>query len=150
MGAPSTGSRSWRASSGSRSASKAMEPLRSANSTVTCLRSPSRAAREVRIFSARCRGGALLGMGGRAGSDVAVATRAAAWRGVAQAPQNVNWGGLSKPQAGQRAGSGAAQAPQNFMPAGFSKSQLGQCMGPPLLYWYWYDRREQVRAQPKA
>ena len=30
-----------------------MDPLRSANSTVTCLRSPSRALREVRIFSAR-------------------------------------------------------------------------------------------------
>ena len=30
-----------------------IEPLRSAKSTVTCLRSPSRAPREVRIFSAR-------------------------------------------------------------------------------------------------
>src|SRR5439155_21711478 len=88
------------------------------------------------------------GVGGRAGSGVAVATRVAAWRGVAQAPQNLNWGGLSKPQAGQRAGSGAAQAPQNFMPAGFSKSQLGQCMGPPLSCWY--DGREQVSAQPQA
>ena len=42
-----------RASSGSRSARSSMEPLRSANSTVTCLRSPSRALREVKIFSAR-------------------------------------------------------------------------------------------------
>jgi len=33
-----------------------MEPLRSAKRTVTCLRSPSRAVREVRIFSARCLG----------------------------------------------------------------------------------------------
>src|SRR3972149_843039 len=33
-----------------------MEPFRSANSTVTCLRSPSRAVLEVRIFSARCLG----------------------------------------------------------------------------------------------
>ena len=41
---------------GSRSASSSMEPLRSANSTVTCLRSPSRAPFEVRIFSARCLG----------------------------------------------------------------------------------------------
>ena len=40
----STGSRSLRASSGSRSASSSIEPLRSAKSTVTCLRSPSRAA----------------------------------------------------------------------------------------------------------
>ena len=41
------------ASSGSRSASSSMEPLRSANSTVTCLRSPARALRDVKIFSAR-------------------------------------------------------------------------------------------------
>jgi hypothetical protein len=41
---------------GSRSASSSIEPLRSAKSTVTCLRSPSRAAFEVRIFSARCFG----------------------------------------------------------------------------------------------
>ena len=45
-----------RASSGSRSARSSMEPLRSANSTVTCLRSPSRAAFDVRIRSARCLG----------------------------------------------------------------------------------------------
>src|SRR5262245_9249126 len=51
-----TASSSLRASSGSRSASRSMEPLMSANSTVTCLRSPSRAALEVRIFSARCLG----------------------------------------------------------------------------------------------
>ena len=46
----------FRASSGSRSASNSIEPLRSAKRTVTCLRSPSRAALEVRIFSARCLG----------------------------------------------------------------------------------------------
>ena len=34
------GSRTFRASSGSRSASSSIDPLRSANSTVTCLRSP--------------------------------------------------------------------------------------------------------------
>jgi bifunctional non-homologous end joining protein LigD len=45
-----------RASSGSRSASSSIEPLRSAKRTVTCLRSPSRAAFEVRIFSAKCLG----------------------------------------------------------------------------------------------
>jgi hypothetical protein len=33
-----------------------VELLRSANSTVTCFRSPSRALLEVRIFSARCLG----------------------------------------------------------------------------------------------
>ena len=40
----------------SRSASSSIDPLRSAKSTVTCLRSPSRALLEVRIFSARCFG----------------------------------------------------------------------------------------------
>jgi|SRR5262249_48551528 len=44
------------APSGSRSPSSSMEPLRSANSTVICLRSPSRAVLDVRIFSARYRG----------------------------------------------------------------------------------------------
>ena len=43
-------------SSGSRSASNSMDPFRSANSTVTCLRSPSRALRDMTIFSARCAG----------------------------------------------------------------------------------------------
>ncbi len=52
----STGSRIFRASSGSRSASSSVEPFMSANSTVTCLRSPSSAVFEVRIFSARCLG----------------------------------------------------------------------------------------------
>ena len=41
------------ASSGSRSASNSIEPLTSANSTVTCLRSPSSAAFELMIFWAR-------------------------------------------------------------------------------------------------
>src|SRR5438309_302311 len=52
----SSGSRILRASSGSRSASSSIEPLTSAKSTVTCLRSPSSAVREARIFSARCLG----------------------------------------------------------------------------------------------
>jgi len=52
----STGSRSFRTSSGSRSASSSIEPLRSVKRTVTCLRSPSRAAFDVRIFSTRCVG----------------------------------------------------------------------------------------------
>jgi len=42
----STGARSCWASSGSRSARSAIEPLRSVNSTMTCLRSPSRALRD--------------------------------------------------------------------------------------------------------
>src|SRR5262249_21899094 len=42
-----------RASSGSRLASSSSEPLISANSTVTCLRSASRECFDVRIFSTR-------------------------------------------------------------------------------------------------
>ena len=38
------------------SAASSIEPFISAKSTVTCLRSPSRALREVRIFSAGCLG----------------------------------------------------------------------------------------------
>ena len=37
-----------------------MEPLRSANSTVTCLRSPSRALRDVKIFLGEVSGGVCL------------------------------------------------------------------------------------------
>ena len=62
-----TESRSCRASSGSRSASSSIEPFRSANSTVTRLRSPSRAGRDARIFSARYAGGVTGGAG--AGAD---------------------------------------------------------------------------------
>src|SRR6059036_2413302 len=51
-----TASSSRRASSGSRSARSSIEPLRSAKSTVTCLRSPTRVTPVVRIFSARCWG----------------------------------------------------------------------------------------------
>src|SRR5262245_35399216 len=46
----------WYHSSGSTFSPRSIEPLRSAKSTVTCFRSPSRAEREVRIFSARCFG----------------------------------------------------------------------------------------------
>ena len=41
-------------SSGSTCSASSIEPFTSAKRTVTCLRSPSRALREVRIFSARC------------------------------------------------------------------------------------------------
>src|SRR5262245_25836012 len=43
-------------SSGSNCSARSIEPFTSAKRTVTCLRSPSRALRDVRIFSARCLG----------------------------------------------------------------------------------------------
>ena len=60
-----TGSRSWRASSGSRSASSSMEPFRSANSTVTCLRSPSRRTAGGENFLGQVE--RSIGQGGRLG-----------------------------------------------------------------------------------
>src|SRR5439155_14816508 len=42
---------------GSLCSASSIEPITSANSTVTCFRSPSRVARPARIFSARCSGG---------------------------------------------------------------------------------------------
>ena len=57
-------SRSLRASSGSRSASSSMEPLRSAKRTVTCLRSPSKA-----VLSPRQRTGAQFETGAAVAAD---------------------------------------------------------------------------------
>ena len=42
--------------SGSSCSASVVKPATSANRTVTCLRSPSSALRDVRIFSARCFG----------------------------------------------------------------------------------------------
>ncbi len=107
-----TGSRTRRASSGSRSASSSIEPFRSAKRTVTCLRSPSRAAFDVRIFSARCFGVYESGAANLAVGPVR--------SGVAQWPQNLFSGGFPAPHDGQTAARGAAHSPQNFMPGGFS------------------------------
>src|SRR2546428_10671706 len=90
----STGSRILRASSGSRSASNSLEPLRSAKSTVTCFRSPSSATRDVRIFSARW-------VGVWASGDVSRKLTPPARRRP-HSRQNFAEAGLSWPQRGQR------------------------------------------------
>src|SRR6266481_2071443 len=118
-----TGSRSLRASSGSRSASSSIDPLRSANRTVTCLRSPSKAALEVRIFSARC-----LGVYESGAANLAVGFVRS---GAAHWPQNLFSGGLAAPQDGQVAARGEAHSPQNFMPVGFSWWHRGHCIPRP-------------------
>src|ERR1700730_16668171 len=101
-----------------------MEPFRSAKRTVTCLRSPSRAAFEVRIFSARC-----FGVYDSGAANLAVGPVRS---GVAQWPQNLLSAGFAAPQDGQVAASGVAHSPQNFMPGGFSCWHRGHCMpGPP-------------------
>src|SRR6266508_2812987 len=111
----STGSWSLRTSSGSRSASSSVEPLRSANSTVTCLRSPSIAAFEVRIFSARCLGVYASGAPKRCDADGAV------WpAGWAHSEQNLAVGGSWAPQLTHARARGAAHSSQNFAPGRFS------------------------------
>src|SRR5215475_9800704 len=109
----STGSRSFLASSGSRSASSSIEPLTSAKRTVTCLRSPCRAPREVRIFSARCLG--VYASGGRG------VTAETPWASDApHSPQNFCAGGFDTPQELQTAARRAPHSPQNFWPGAFS------------------------------
>src|SRR5712691_11024164 len=119
----STGSSSLRASSGSRSASSSIEPFMSAKSTVTCLRSPSSAALEVRIFSAMCFGVYVAGE--------ATCAAAEGERGAAHCPQNLCSGGLGTPHDGQTNARDAAHCPQNLIPARFSALHLGHCIPSP-------------------
>src|SRR5439155_14376919 len=98
---------------------RSIEHLRSANSTVTCLRSPSRALREVRIFSARCFGVYGRGSGGAPGF-------AASASGFPHSPQNLIPGAFANPQLGHFSFSGAPHSPQNFMLLAFSKVQARQ------------------------
>ncbi len=120
-----TGSRILRASSGSRSASSSIEPLRSANRTVTCFRSPSSAAFAVRIRAARCFG---VYASGDAGGD-AIAAPA----GVTRSPhsrQNFADAGSSVRQFEQLTTRRAPHSRQNFACAGFSWRHAGHCTGP--------------------
>ena len=120
----STGSRSLRASSGSRSASSSIEPFRSANSTVTCLRSPSRAV----LGGEDLLGQVLRACSAPGGPNLAVGIVRS---GAAHWPQNLFSGGFPAPQDGQVEASGAAHSPQNFMPVEFSCWQRGHCMPEP-------------------
>src|SRR5712691_8829169 len=120
------GSMIARASSGSRSSINSIDPLMSANSAVTVLRSPSAgsapapdSSRKIFCASADPRGRA--GSGDRRGFR----------RGVPHSPQNLNCGGFSAPQFGQTALSGSPQLPQNLVVSGFSELQLGQRISPP-------------------
>src|SRR4029453_5833155 len=97
-----------------------MEPLRSAKRTVTCLRSPSRALLDVRIFSARCLGG----------YDPGLAKWPPGWGGSAAPadPENFLPGGTRVPQFGHAASSRAPQSSQKRAPASFSAWHRGQVM----------------------
>src|SRR5579871_4563899 len=103
----SAGSTSARASSGSRSSIRSIEPLMSANSAVTILRSPSAAP----VLSTTRRSAATAA-GGGAGLTGGVEDN-----GAAHSPQNFAAGGLANPQLAHRRGNGAAHSLQNFTPS---------------------------------
>src|SRR5215510_1186755 len=97
-------------SSGSRRSDIAVKPDTSVNMTVTCLRSPSRAAFEVRIFSARCLGVYAAGEAKRwdaersdaiVGAGALPAAAAPSVRRVPHSLQNLWPGALSFRHAGQ-------------------------------------------------
>src|SRR5215470_16775948 len=130
-----TESRILRASSGSRSARNSIDPLSSAKSTVTCLRSPSSARRDVRIFSARWRGVYVSGEAKRV--DGAEAVVAVAVPGLAPALppapvgrphslQNFAVGPSCVPQPAQTDASRVPHSEQNFVPTADSCAQCGQ------------------------
>src|SRR5262245_19469199 len=129
----STGSRILRASSGSRSASSSIEPLRSANRTVTCLRSPSKAAFDMRIFSARCFG---VYDSGDENTECAVPFGVASASGVPHLLQKRDPMGSSVPHEAQVRARRVPQARQKLDPDGFSCWHRGHCMpGPPSGPW---------------
>src|SRR5580692_1745092 len=132
----SAGSIIARASSGSRSCINSVEPLMSANSAVTVLRSPS-------SFSGS--GASLTRTVGV--SNFFAAAAAGPPSAAPHSPQKRLPAGLSAPHFGQRFASGAPQSPQNFLPAGFSALQLEQRMpvpkSDPLLVYHpapWRDQ----------
>src|ERR1700675_553363 len=104
-----------RASSGSSSCINSVEPLMSANSAVTVLRSPS-------SFSGS--GASLTRTVGV--SNFFAAAAAGPPSAVPHSPQKRLPAGLSALHFGQRFASGAPQSPQNFLPGGFSALQLEQ------------------------
>src|SRR5262249_27175352 len=106
-----------RASSGSRSSIKSIEPLMSANSAVTVLRSPSVSV-EASASSAVTR---IASAGVLARTIEAFPASAAP-----QSPQNFLAAGFSEPHLGQRLPSCAPQSAQNRLPAGFSAPHFEQ------------------------
>src|SRR5882672_8623068 len=93
-------------SSGSTDSEISIEPFKSANSTVTSLRSPSSAERDERIFSARCFGVYVRGAGG------GFARGASTDRPHSR--QNLALLGSSAPQAVQQRPSEAPHSRQNL------------------------------------
>src|SRR5215510_11018759 len=104
-----------------------MDPLRSAKRTVTCLRSPSSAALDVRIFSARYFG---VYDSGDANSDAA-AVAGASVSATPQLSQNLLPASTFASHVGQTAENVAPHSRQNRAPSRFSARHRGQVMPEP-------------------
>src|SRR5262249_55153022 len=103
-----SGSTIARPSSGSSASSNSVEPLRSANSAVTILRSP----------------GSTSSAGSARDPTLAPLPCSAAASLAPQLAQNLLAGGFSAPQRAQGLLSGAPHSPQKRWPAGLSVLQL--------------------------
>src|SRR5262245_35081194 len=108
-------------SSGSSCSARSIEPFTSAKSTVTCLRSPSSALRDVRILSARC-----FGVYARGSNDTLVADGRS--RALIRAPHlrhTLAPGSLPAAHAGQLTSIFAPHSEQNDESARFSARHFG-------------------------
>src|ERR1700731_4874387 len=118
----SAGSTRRRASSGSRSSINSIEPLISANSAVTVLRSPSG-------MSDVSRSAGVIWISGAAGvvadglAETACPFPASA---APHSPQNFSAGSFSAPHDAHRAFRGAPHSAQNFLPSRFSVAHFEQ------------------------
>src|SRR5262245_11462819 len=99
-----------------------MEPLRSAKRTVTCLRSPSSAAFELMMRSARCLGVYDSGDANRAAGAVGAAAAANA---APQLSQNLLPASTVAPHPGQTAANVAPHSRQKRAPPRLSASHRG-------------------------
>src|SRR5271165_5636764 len=111
----SAGSTIARASSGSKSCSSSVEPLISANSAVTVLRSPSR-------FSAAGASATRIGASFDFFDDAVVG----APNGAPQSSQNFAVGALSAPHFAQRLANGVPHSGQNLLPEVLSVPHFAQ------------------------
>src|SRR5713101_2362759 len=114
-----------RASSGSRSCINSVEPLMSANSAVTVLRSPS-------IASEVCRSGAMRTPPVTSAADgLPLSATASVPSALPQSAQNFAPSALSELQFEQRFDSGLPHSAQNFLPGIPSVPHFEQRMCPP-------------------
>src|SRR5438132_4487034 len=116
--------------SGSSCSASVVKPATSANSTVTCLRSPSSALLEVRIFSARCLGVYVWGELNRGSTGLAVAVS-----DLPQPPQNFSPPSFRKPHERHAEANESPHSPQKRRPSRFSARHRGHCIAPLPRTW---------------